>query len=334
MVKVSMIYDNTSELDDFAGELDDMMGDNTLGGYTDELGGTMRDNSLPKGDVDGIYQAFEQSRLLNSVQETSEEMELWRDNELALLAENDFNTILDPLNLSLNERQEWINKIYNGRWANPLDIWDLTKHYWLMERASRIGIIGIRVDFHQYVKVISLYVQPEYRGNGIADKVLKTIYQNAICTGFHGIQLGTQWKWQQTLKYYLLKRRMWVKDWMFSITLQQSTSLPEYSIRNLEKQMEFLIRWKKGWKRLYWAQKSGKWLRWRESSLATEMVLSDQSDLLIQCATTFSMHLALQNWPLVRSREDRARNRDFPGSGYPEGLAESIGCRINGNEIE
>lgn len=199
--------------------------------------------------------------------------------------------------------------------------------YWLtLPRGGRTaGTISVATMASGigHVKVLSLYVAPPLRRQGLAAAALGQVYKLALECGLAGLVLDALWVRQETLRFYL-RRRMWVSAWKHSIMLGWSRHLPRYEIGEDGTALVLRIDTGGGMRPLLRAVSNGTRLGWEETALYAETAGRDPV-LAVRAQATLALACAVRGWPLIRSDaewEDRYRYSDVGG---PEGLAYKIG---------
>jgi GNAT superfamily N-acetyltransferase len=184
-------------------------------------------------------------------------------------------------------------------------------------------------------KLYSLYIQPGFRGRGLAARVLDQVYHAALASGLAGIRLDTSWIRQNALGFYLA-HGMWVQGWTHNICFFRSRFLPPYEIARLDPHLDphldhcgpdsltLSVDLGEGMRALLVASNGGDTLGWTETEFYARLLETNQYTLLLRSQATLAVACAVRGWPLVRSAQhwaDRCLSCDVGG---PEGLADKI----------
>jgi hypothetical protein len=197
--------------------------------------------------------------------------------------------------------------------------------FWILDGGRRAGTLAVETWAlgSEWLRLSSLYVFPALRRGGLAARALRAAQAAAVAEGLEGVRLGTHWAWQRAVRWYLSTLGMWACSFKRSIDFVWSPRLPSHTIEVGAATARFAIA--EGGlegEELITASRDGDRLLWRESPRLREE--DRTSSLPFHARATFAVALALQGWPLLRSRRmfDEARGGDVGG---PEVLAHKIG---------
>jgi hypothetical protein len=245
--------------------------------------------------------------------------------DLASLAENRLGIQANPWMLRDAERLEMIETSTDGPLIRPSERIS-ERCFWLTSWRNgdardplRVGTIAVSVwglGMHS-VCVSSLYVFPEFRRGGVAREVLDAL---RVGLGRHqfAMRVDADWCWQRSLSWYMCMGA-WVRSWKRDLALiwYADALAPEVEVGSTEARLAVTVDGKRHV--LIMGERHGDRLRIVESLCEVDRVSSSFGDAL----TTFSVGLALQGWPLVRSDEDWERY-SLSDAGHPEALARRI----------
>ena len=262
--------------------------------------------------------------VLEPISPDEDEARLWMDADLASLVENRFHVALEPAALTESERRSWMQRAVapDERILDPRER-DDDASFWILDAGRRAGTLAVETfALHPvFLRLSSLYVLPAFRHRGVAARVLRAAQAAAVAGGLDGVRVTTFWTWQRAVRWYL-SLGMWACSFKRSIDFMWSDSLPAYVIEAGVSSARFSIVGGAGEHvELIAASRDGDRLVWHESPrLRSE---HETSMLPIYASATFAVALALECWPLLRSRErfDEAKGWDLGG---PEVLAQRI----------
>ncbi len=244
-----------------------------------------------------------------------DEGQAWNQHALASLLESCFAELVAPESLS-GERWTDGRARLGGGYLLP-DAARIARidarpgRFWLLEDGAPIGTIELYLDARGFslVPMSSLYVRPGRRRRGTATRALTAAADAAVEGGHLGLSLGTEWVWQDALRFYF-GRGLWVEGWHRDLRLAVLPGRPKW-----------------------WFEDAGDEARMGlESEPAGAAVATRRGDAItvdpgtIGAAElrTFFVRLALAGWPLVRSAAEW-KNRPEPKEGRtPESLAAQI----------
>ncbi|WP_257267229.1 GNAT family N-acetyltransferase [Endozoicomonas sp. ONNA2] len=198
-----------------------------------------------------------------------------------------------------------------------------TKEYWryfILSGSEIAGTFAVKKETAgmRFALVECLYVLPECRRQGLSNKALNAVYQQACRSGLEGIRLETEYPWKPAINYYL-HNRYWLLHWNPSLNFICSNRLPQYSVYQDGEWLSMALKHNSDFTPLLYAKNNGDSLEWVVHDSAQEVT----EDLLITAETTFSLHLDVMGWPLKRSGKHQ---RSEGGCGGPEALAAQIEC--------
>jgi GNAT superfamily N-acetyltransferase len=168
----------------------------------------------------------------------------------------------------------------------------------------------------RFALVECLYVLPECRRQGLANKALNAVYQQACRSGLEGIRLETEYPWKPAINYYL-HNHYWLLHWNPSLNFIRSNRLPRYSVYRDGEWLNMVLKHAEGYTPLLSAKNNGDSLQWLVHDSAREIT----EELLVTAETTFSLHLDVAGWPLQRAGSYPQSAGDCGG---PEALAAQI----------
>jgi GNAT superfamily N-acetyltransferase len=159
-----------------------------------------------------------------------EEAQIWADYDLAILVENRCGIAEDPNGWSNQQRKYWRNRclLPTESFLGP-EAWGRYQHFWIKASDDRAGIIalGSLNRDNNRLFVGSLYLLPKFRGFGLGKKVLAFIEEAAFENSFQGIELETDWHWQNAVHFYL-ENNFWLDKWQRNLTFIKDRGLPNY----------------------------------------------------------------------------------------------------------
>jgi GNAT superfamily N-acetyltransferase len=249
----------------------------------------------------------------------------WNGWELASLVEGNFGRQIDVGTLDEEQREQWELR---ANWDHrPLrrPHGEYRLPHWLLEDGARVGTISFVTMFKaiSLFEVSSLFVEPAYRGRGIARRALAAAYGTALAAGASGLVLSTSCAWQSSVRFYL-QIGMWVRLWKRALQLVWEPELPAYRVEIGTSLARFLVETSSGFEPWLEAEPKGERLGWRE--LPAYRALGEEKhppEGWYDAAGTFALHLALAGWPLIRSDELWRKHR-YADAGPPEALAYKI----------
>ncbi|WP_252180137.1 GNAT family N-acetyltransferase [Endozoicomonas sp. 4G] len=190
--------------------------------------------------------------------------------------------------------------------------------YFILHDSQIVGSFAVKKDSSgvSYLLVESLYVQPEFRRQGLADQALNAIYEQACAAGLDGIKLQTEYSWKPAINFYL-HNGYWLLHWNPCLNFVRSRQFPDYQVTHAGEWLSLSVQDKTDYTPLLSAKKNGDTLQWKVHEYAREV----SEDLLVTAETTFSLHLDVLGWPLKRSGH---HNHYCGDCGGPEALAAQI----------
>ncbi|MDB4931163.1 MAG: hypothetical protein JWM10_3647 [Myxococcaceae bacterium] len=246
----------------------------------------------------------------------------WLDCELGSLAENRLGDHADPLDVDPARRDRWRARATED-WRDSLDARDgYEVPYWLLEDGRRVGTIALSTTAYGAadLRVGSFYVFRARRGMGTGRRALDRLRELLAAQGV-GLRLDTCWSWQRTVRFYL-RAGLWAHLWKRDLTLRWDARCPPHTLAVGPADATLTVARDGADVVLARAHRRGDALRLEETS---RQLLADRSlgEAPWDAVGTLSLALALEGWPLVRSREDWEQVRHADG-GPPESLAYKI----------
>jgi GNAT superfamily N-acetyltransferase len=261
--------------------------------------------------------------LLEPLSEDQMEVRAWLDLELASLVEGHFGEIVDAGRLSPSERAKWEGKAtYEGAGLRtPHDAFMLA--FWILDEGKRVGTVAFGTTFmgSSLVSVHSLYIQPEKRRIGLAGRVLRTSFEAVRARGCTGLYIASSWTWPDAMRFYA-RLGLWVRGWKHSLVFTWQRELPDYRVETSAGAARFLVCIEGTWEPWFAAEPNGDELVWHDLRPNRSDDRLDEVHFL--APGTFALHLALEGWPLIRSREQWEARWRHSDCGEIEGLA----CKI------
>jgi GNAT superfamily N-acetyltransferase len=275
----------------------------------------VRGRALDEIEADLIVRGMLQPLRLGGVDERA-----WMDCDLASMAENRIGDNTPPGELTDALRERW----HQRAMTEPL--WSASRRskyerlYWLQRDGQRVGTLGLSagVADSAWVRVASLYVQREHRGQGTARTVLGEL-RSALQREGLGVRLETNWTWQPALRMYL-RMGMWVHMWKRELVLRWDVSTPAPILEFDGDRASLSVELDGTRTMLAQASREG------ERLVLGECPPSDHpevEELRWSASSTFVLGLAMHGWPMVRSPKDWDRSR-IADAGPPEALAYRI----------
>jgi GNAT superfamily N-acetyltransferase len=271
---------------------------------------------------DLAHDAFVLGGLVEPVARDGVDDRRWLDCELGSLAENRLDDHADPLDVDPARRARW-RALATEDWRDSLDARDgYEVPYWLLEGGRRVGTVALSTTAYGAadLRVGSFYVFRSRRGMGTGRRALDRLRAVVATLGI-GLRLDTCWSWQRTVRFYL-RAGLWVHMWKRDLTLRWDARCPPYALAVGPLDATLTVARDGADVVLARAHRRGDELRLDEPS---RELLADRSlgEAPWDAVPTLSLGLALEAWPLVRSRElwEQVRHAD---GGPPESLAYKI----------
>lgn len=270
-------------------------------------------------DVD--HAAFLSGGLVEPVALGAEEERRWIDCELGSLAEHRLDDHADPLTLDPERRARW-ESLATDEPSPSLEQRSYQTHYWLLEAGRRVGTIALSHGVYggHDLRVASFYVFRSERGRGTGRRALDRL-RELVAAQKRGLRLDTCWAWQRTVRFYL-RAGLSVHMWKHDLTLRWDARCPpavldvgaDAATLSVDVDGRPLV--------LATARRNGDALLLDEPS---RELLNDArlGETAWDAVPTLSLAIALEGWPLIRSRESWERSRGSDG-GPPESLAAKI----------
>lgn len=251
---------------------------------------------------------------------------LWARCELAIFAEHRLATVIDPCTLTDGA----FAKLCRRALAHNETLSDLARHtffqpFWIQADGRMAGMVAFTLvpnTPRPFVQVWDFYLLPAARGQGLGRTVLDTVFATAVANGFDGFRLSTEWIYQKAVRYYL-RRGLWLTGWKRHLDFARYAGLPDFCCEFTNQVARFAILSKDCNGLLYSARRDGPFLKLSTAPLAQRLDTT-RPILLSYALCTFSLGLALNGWPLVRSAEAWDNRFGCGDGGMPEGLAYKI----------
>ncbi len=246
----------------------------------------------------------------------------WLDCDLASLAENRLGDRTDPRSLDERRRADWLSR------ATSEAPWPLRRRgeyercYWLLEGAERVGTLAV-ADLTvgaSSARISSFYVLPTCRGRGTGRRALERI-EGVLARHGLGLRLETRWAWQRALRFYL-GAGLWVLMWKRDLTFGWGAKTPRPRLDVGPDEASLSVSHGGGEITLARARRRGDVLELDEPARELERD-GRLGEAWWHATSTLSLALAIEGWPLVRSKEAWGSNH-FADAGSPESLAYKI----------
>lgn len=272
-----------------------------------------------------------QAGLVAVAEPTAADDLLWQACDAASLAENRLHQHIDPRTLdaaavrALQSTVRGEDQLLRPPTHAPGD----EVCCWLLDGAVRVGTVAVQYrDWGRpLVYVASLYVFGDQRGRGFGARAMRAVFAASQAVGARLVQLDTATTWLHTVQFYM-RLGLWVRNWKHSLALQWDPRLPRYQVEFAGETATFAIESGAAMVVLFTAQRQGEWLVWQESPEVEAREKRRDYHVVLDGKMTFALHLALANWPLVRSLQTWADRYKWCDCGMPEGLARFIRWQI------
>jgi GNAT superfamily N-acetyltransferase len=272
---------------------------------------------------------FAENGLLHAVDIADQaERQFWQCCELGIYVENRLADPFDPTSISENDllrlrvralaEDERLTELTHNTFLTP---------FWIRYGDCTAGIVSLSScasALRPSVQVWSLYLLPQYRGQGLGRAVLGALFDIAIAKGYAGVRVGTEWTYQHAVRFYL-HLGFWVTGWKRNLDFAHCDHLPEYrcDITWDVARFAILLKEKKHTEILYTAWRRDLFLDLHIEPPAQHLY-AEGSVLPHYAMSTFALFLAFKGWPLIRNLKDWERRYWYSDGGMPEGLAYKI----------
>ncbi len=272
--------------------------------------------------TDPLRAAISECGFLEPIRPEAHERALWADFDLAILVEHRCFHEADPLQWDDTTRRYWLRRclLPTESQIHP-NAWKEFLQFWIVQGSERIGIVAVRRPqwLTSRLFIGSVYVRPAFRGQQIGELLLDWLEQVAIKQGLAGIQLETDWLWRPAVTYYM-QHQFWLHHWKHALVLVREPALPSYRFLLHDSLAMFQLSHTRPQAVLY-AERTQRQIRWEESPF---LRLPEQERLRTLAMNTFSLHLALESWPLERGLLAPHSATRSSETLHPEGLATHI----------
>lgn len=250
---------------------------------------------------------------------------LWKDHQLASLAELHLGLLVDPRAITDAQRADLLARAtHEGRIVGPSEH---TRAFFVEREAERVATFAIGPPLGgRAIHLDSLYVHPDARRGGLGRRVLELVARAARTHGLDGYQLETSYCWADTVRFYL-RQRLWVRMWKRELQLTEESELPRYEVAFDGDTATFT--WTSegdAEASVIIATKHGERLGWREEGALAREPEGRFDEARWRADGTFALHLAMHGWPLLRSAAqwEAQLEQGYSDAGGPEGLAYKI----------
>lgn len=274
----------------------------------------------PSLDVATLHAEIAASSLVEPVTLGGDEERVWADCDLASLAENRLGIVADPRSLLSSERDEFRRRALTEPIGLPSQR-NFERCYWLLEEKQRVGTVALATSTlgSSLLRLSSLYVFPDRRRQGVGARALQGLQALLGSRGL-GIRLETSWTWQSAVRFYL-RAGYWVHGWKRDLTLRWEPGVPPPVVAVGGTQSSLAVDLDGRRVLLARAERDGNRLVLHDEKPVAPDARVER--LWWEAASTLSLWLAVEGWPLVRSGSEweKQRHNDF---GSPEALAYKI----------
>lgn len=243
------------------------------------------------------------------------------DCDLASMAENRLGDLTDPRGIDQAKRADWQARATSEA-VYPLGArGEYETCYWLLEEGERVGTVAIATSTSgsPVARLSSLYVFPTHRRRGVGrralDRVTRALAHHAL-----GLCLETCWTWQRTVRFYQ-RAGLWVRMWKRDLTLASYLAARALRFELGPHEASMFASYGGAELLLARATRDG-------DALRLDFPVAAGADprverLAREAMSTFSLALAMEGFPLVRSPET-FEQLCVSDAGPPEALAYKI----------
>lgn len=257
---------------------------------------------------------------LTPVELGADDQRKWLDCEIASFAENRLGELCDPDELDGGTRQRWLATALGYEEGLPTPQRRTTQAcYWILRNGDRAGTLAIaRFCLGDFVDVSSVYLRPRHRGKRIMAGTLRAVHAQ-LEAGDIGMRLETSWTWQPAVRFYL-RTGFWLRSWKRDLAFVRPPRTPPPVVTVGSAEATVAVDVDGHETTLARARRDGpRLLEHREvSGLPTSL-----EHLAHDARTTLALAIALEGWPLIRSKLqwERSWTSDLV---HPEALASRI----------
>jgi GNAT superfamily N-acetyltransferase len=246
---------------------------------------------------------------------SGDEEQAWTDCELASFAEHHLGDRTCPRNLDPSRRDTWQSRATEEPRSLPSRR-GFERCYWILDQGRPVGTVALASSRlgGVSVRLSSLYVYPASRGRGVGRRAVEWIRDELHAQGM-ALRLGTSWTWQGAVRLYL-RMGLTVHGWKRELDFRScpGETAPEI-VFNVGEAM--VAAREPGDRQLVVeGRRDG-------DRLVLRGAVGPDGPIAWDVLSTLAVRLALEGWPLIRSREhwERSRGSDL---GHPEALAYRI----------
>lgn len=191
--------------------------------------------------------------------------------------------------------------------------------YWILRDGCRVGTLAIaRFCLGDFVSLHSVYVRPQHRGKGVMADTLHAVRAELEARGL-GMRLETSWTWQRAVRFYL-RTGFWLRSWKRNLAFVRPPLAPSPVVTVGDDEATVAVNVDGCPAVMARARRDGRGLL--EHGGEPELP-ADLRYLAHDARTTLAIAIALEGWPLIRSKDEseRCRTSDLV---HPEALATRI----------
>jgi len=253
---------------------------------------------------------------------------IWQACELSIYVEYRLGKILNPRTMTETDIQQLQQQALteHEHLSDPSQP-NYSTPFWISDNDKTVGTIKLGAlpsGARPTLYIWSLYLFPEYRRQGIARRLLNNLYELAIAHNFLSLRVKTEWTYQAAVQFYL-DIGFWLTAWKHNLSFEQYYRLFNYRFEMQNDIAHFFVNPPDSdeYQLCYSAYRNDDYLVFEEHSLAKTL---EKEKLIIahDAICTFSLYLALNGFPLIRSQEEWEERVCYSDGGMPEGLAYKI----------
>lgn len=278
-------------------------------------------------DLSPIVDALEASSsnddavVLRSAEGDAERLQAFIDRDLASMGEGFRGLEFDAFPLTAEQRASVVATLPPG-WVAPTARQRLGERLLVLHEGAVIGTVALMAWPHQSrLHVSSLYVDPDYRGRGVARQVLDRVQAAAsLVLEEAALELSTEWTWFHPVIVYL-RLGFWLRLYKRGLTLVRGGGPVLHLDLDDPERIRLVVERDGERTELAHAWRQGDELGWWEHD---GLESSWSFDLPMRVRGTLGLAVACRGWPLRRSDQAWLAGRNQFDMGGPEGLGHRI----------